>query len=301
MNALYGYLAADGFEAELETELGEVTERHGRLMLAPARPTHPAWAQNVWLSPQKISITSIKDAAKQLRAMQRNWALYDYAFHRRASLITDNLPHVSAKPLVFGTAAPTSALGSWMLIAEDQMIASPDCSSPFPNGEVVFVEDKVNAPSRAYLKLWDVFTVTGKMPQPGETCIDLGASPGGWSWVLSELGAKVISVDKAPLAPSLQQRSNITYRQGSAFAIEPEKHEPVDWLFSDVICYPERLLTTIRRWMAANKAKNYVCTLKFQGETDHATAQAFAEIPNSRLMHLSHNKHELTWFKWAVD
>ena len=51
------------------------------------------------------------------------------------------------------------------------------------------------------------------------------------------------------------------------------------------------------RWRAAGKARNLVCTLKFQGETDHATVAAFAAIPGSRLMHLSHNRHELTWVK----
>jgi 23S rRNA (cytidine2498-2'-O)-methyltransferase len=40
-----------------------------------------------------------------------------------------------------------------------------------------------------------------------------------------------------------------------------------------------------------------VCTLKFQGPTDHETARRFAAIPGSRLMHLHHNKHELTWIK----
>jgi 23S rRNA (cytidine2498-2'-O)-methyltransferase len=40
-----------------------------------------------------------------------------------------------------------------------------------------------------------------------------------------------------------------------------------------------------------------VCTVKFQGATDHAAAEAFAAIPGGRLMHLYHNKHELT-FAW---
>lgn len=62
-----------------------------------------------------------------------------------------------------------------------------------------------------------------------------------------------------------------------------------------MICYPARLLALVRRWLAAGRARNFVCTLKFQGETDHATAAAFAAIPGSRLMHLTNNKHELTW------
>jgi 23S rRNA (cytidine2498-2'-O)-methyltransferase len=40
-----------------------------------------------------------------------------------------------------------------------------------------------------------------------------------------------------------------------------------------------------------------VCTIKFQGATDHDAAAAFAAIPGGRVMHLFHNKHELT-FVW---
>ena len=83
-------------------------------------------------------------------------------------------------------------------------------------------------------------------------------------------------------------------RQESAFALEPEK---VDWLFSDVIAYPERLLALIQRWIAAGAPKHIICTIKFQGPTDHATAEMLAALPGGRLLHLSHNRHELT-FAW---
>src|SRR5262245_43807736 len=105
----------------------------------------------------RLPIASIGDAAKKLRAIQRNWALYSHAHHRRAALIAAKLPKVSAKPLVFGALAPSAPLGSWTLIAADTLLAAPACSSPFSNGEVNFVEDRT-APSRAYLKLWELFT-----------------------------------------------------------------------------------------------------------------------------------------------
>jgi len=41
--------------------------------------------------------------------------------------------------------------------------------------------------------------------------------------------------------------------------------------------------------------KNFVCTLKFQGETDHESAAAFAAIPGAVVQHLHNNKHELTF------
>jgi 23S rRNA (cytidine2498-2'-O)-methyltransferase len=294
---LTGYLAPEGFLTELTQELGSaVAETHGRLVLAQAPPTPVAWVANVWRDPVQIPIASIGDAAKKLRDIQRNWALYSSGHHRRAALIVDKLPKVSAKPLAFGAPAPAAPLGSWTLIAPDMMLAAASCSSPFPNGEVGFVEDRT-APSRAYLKLWEVLTLLGERPKPADLCIDLGSSPGGWTWVLQKLGARVISVDKAPLDPSVATLPGVEYRGESAFGLDPRVVGPVDWLFSDVVCYPKRLLTLVQRWMAAGAARHFVCTVKFQGATDFEAMQAFAAIPGSRLLHLHHNKHELTWVK----
>ena len=297
MQGRTGFLAAEGYEQQLREELGDarIVATHGRLLLVEGATAPAAWAANSWLDPQTIAIASIADGAKQLRALQRNWALYPCRLHRRAHLIQERLPHVSAKPLVFPKPAPTASLGSWTLVDESTILASPHCSSPFPNGEVQFVEDKTAPPNRAYLKLWEALTLLGRHPQAGERCLDLGSSPGGWTWVLQTLGARVVSVDKAPLAPEIAALPNVEFRQASAFALVPKEVGPVDWLFSDVLCYPARLLALVERWLESGLARNLVCTLKFQGATDHATARRFADIPGSRLLHLHNNKHELTW------
>ncbi len=274
-----------------------MTETHGRLVLsdAPERPV--AWCANIWRDPKRLPIASISDAARQLRAMQRNWALYSNTNHRRAALIEAALPKVSGRPLVFGTPPPEAPLGSWTLLDANTLLAAANCSSAFPNGEVRFVEDRMAPPSRAYLKLWEAFTVLGVRPQPGDTCLDLGASPGGWTWVLQSLGARVLAVDKAPLDPRIAALPSIETRRESAFAQQPATIGPIDWLFSDVVCYPARLLALVERFLAAGTVRNFLCTIKFQGETDFATQRRFAAIPGSRLTHLHANKHELTWIR----
>jgi len=294
-----GYLAAEGFETQLREELGNAgpLENHGRLLIAPGPPRPAAWAANTWYEPVRLQIESIAHAAKQLRSIQRNWACHAFRLHRRASLIQAKLPHVAAKPLVFPAAAPTAPLGSWTLLDENTVLAAARCSSPFPHGEARFVEDKSAPPNRAYLKLWEALTLIDRRPGPGERCLDLGASPGGWSWVLQSLGPEVVSVDKAPLAPDIAALPRVEFRQASAFALAPEDIGPVDWLFSDVVCYPSRLLALVERWLQSGLARNLVCTLKFQGATDHAAARRFAALPGSRLLHLHHNKHELTWVR----
>jgi 23S rRNA (cytidine2498-2'-O)-methyltransferase len=291
------YLAAEGFLAELAEELGPAKRVHGGLLIAAGPPRPAAWAANIWLDPQTIRVASIADAAAKLRAIQRNWAVYAPHHHRRAMLIQERLPKVAARPQVFGTPAPTSPLGSWTLLDRLTVLAAPHCTSPFAHGEVHFVEDRSGPPSRAYLKLWEALTLLGSRPQPGETCLDLGASPGGWSWALQRMGARVISVDRAPLTPEIARLPGIEHRFESAFALDPRRLGPVDWLFSDIVCYPRRLLALIERWLVAGSCRRFLVTIKFQGKTDHATARRFAAIPGSQLRHLHHNKHELTWIK----
>ncbi len=290
------FLAASGYLADLMFELGDsVLGCHGRLVLAQAQSVSPAWAQNVWLAPRVLAVSSISDAARQLRAMQRNWAACPVHLHRRTALVSRQLPAVAAKPLEFPSSPPAAPLGSWTFLSKDRILASAECTSLFPNGEIRFVEDHVNPPSRAYLKLWEALTRMGRRPGPGERCLDLGASPGGWTWVLHQLGADVIAVDKADLDPRLEGLPRIVRRRGSAFGLDPADVGEIDWLFSDIVCYPGRLLDLMNRFLAAGTVRNFVCTVKFQGQTDFEVMSRFLAVPGSSLMHLFHNRHELTW------
>lgn len=298
------YLSAEGFEAELAEDLRRAGLRvsgwHGPLALSPdpvpggahATPNATPWALDVWDAPREIAAPSIRAAADALRGMQRNWGLLDVAHHRRAALIRDALPPLRPKLLVFPAPAPASHLGAWTLLAPDRLLASPTKRSPFVGGAPAFAEDREGPPSRAYLKLWEALTRLGRHPLPGEMCLDLGAAPGGWSWALARLGARVTAVDKGEMDPRVAAMPGVAVRRESAFGMAPE---PVDWLFSDVICYPARLLGLVRRWMAVGAARSIVVTVKFQGRTDHATAAEFAAIPGGLLFHGAHNKHELMW------
>ncbi len=295
------YLAPEELEGVLAEELDRagitIAAWHGRLALSPDPPADAAWALDIWTAPREIAAPSVKVAADGLRALQRNWAAYAAAHHRRMALIAARLPPVKARKLRFPEPPPTSHLGAWTLLAPDLMLASPTKTSPFVNGECRFEEDRSGPPSRAYLKLWEACTRIGARPCPGEHCIDLGAAPGGWTWAIARLGAAVLAVDRADLEPGVAAMPGVAVRRESAFGLAPE---PVDWLFSDVIAYPNRLLALVQRWIAAGAPRHIVCTLKFQGATDHAAAAAFAAIPGGRVMHLFHNKHELT-FVWRQD
>lgn len=295
---LKAYLAPEGYKEILLKEIGKKPiEVFDRLVLVENLGFEPLWAENIWYDPIQIKIDSIKDGAKKLKAIQRNWACYSHIMHRRCALITEELPYVSAKPVNFPSPLPKSPIGNWCLIDKDTILAAGETSSLFPNGALKFNEDKKAPPNRAYLKLWEALTLAQKMPGKNDVAIDLGSSPGGWTWVLASLGAKVISVDKAPLDKKISIMPNVIFEKNSAFALSPKNYKDVNWIFSDIACYPERLLSLVNQWLKEKPDANFICTLKFQGEADYNISKEFMKIKGSKIMHLHHNKHELTWIR----
>ena len=260
----------------------------------------PYWARTVMLKPFILTFDSIGEAAGELKKIQRNWAPYQYTCFRRANLIQEKLPYINLKDRNFPVEIPRSPIGLYTLIDEHTMIASAETSSFLPAGTLHFVEDHENPPSRAYLKIQESLTMarlfTGcDLPKAGDKCFEAGACPGGWTWVLAGLGATVFAVDRAPLADSLMKNPLITFQAHDAFTFKPEEIGPFDWIFSDVICYPERLLQWINMWLDYNPDLKMICTIKMQGEIDWPLIKKFADIPNSHVFHLNYNKHELTW------
>jgi 23S rRNA (cytidine2498-2'-O)-methyltransferase len=291
-------LALYELESELERELifrNISFEKHDRLYFF-ASDYCPLFAQVTWIDCQTIKISSINDGIKRLKALGRNWSLFSIGHHRRAQLIQDGLPKTKHDPVPFLGQNPKHPMGGWTLLDQETIICSPETTSLYPLGKIEFIENKEVPPSRAYLKLWEFFTVHCTPPKPGTTVIDMGSSPGGWSWVLSQMKLNVISVDKAPLEPHIATIPNITFLKESAFALDPHTMRSVRWFFSDIICYPERLFALITKWMNESSVEHLVCTIKFQGEADFAVIDQFLQIPNSKIVHLYHNKHELMWW-----
>lgn len=293
------YLAAEGYEKQLKGELKGISAQYGRLFLADDVQKSTLWAQNIWNDPIIFHFVSISEAASILKNIQRNWALYSWQDHRRAALIEAKLPFISKKPLRFPVEKITldqkNAMGSWTLLNKNILLAAPSCTSPFPNGYLFFEEYKMGPPSRAYLKLWEALTLAKAFPQEKEKCLEIGASPGGWTWVLANLKCEILSVDRTELAPNVNAMDGVHFIKADAFSMLPSKVGKIDWIFSDVACYPEKLLEWVHVWLKSGMCKNFICTLKFQGDEGYEIAKEFLKIPNSRVVHLSHNKHELTW------
>ncbi|MBM14665.1 MAG: hypothetical protein CMH75_01005 [Nitrospina sp.] len=295
------YLAPKGLNELLLNEVEAVIAVHDRLIFSSKPFIEAHWAQNIWKNTKIISIGSINDASKKLKALQKNWCLYSFTLHRRAKLIQEKLNFKPQKPLKFPITFPKTDLGSWCLLDENTLLASTDCSSPFPNGEPSFIQNKDDPPNRAYLKLFEALTLAGKTPKQGEFCIDIGSSPGGWTWAIQKCGASVLSIDRSPLDKKISNLKNVEFQKRDAFSLLPEvfikEGRQIDWLFSDVICYPEKLYEWLSVWIKSGICKNFICTLKFKGKPESSIIKKFTTIPNSKVIHLFHNKNELTFIK----
>ena len=237
-----------------------------------------------------------------LRDIQRNWAMYAPVHHRRAALIQERLPHVSARPIVFPAAAPAAPLGSWTLLAPDRMLVAARCSSPFPNGEVQLVEDKAGPPNRAYLKLWEALVRLRRWPQPGERCLDLGASPGGWTWVLTRHHLRVTSVDNGPLRQHVLDTGLVEHLRADGFHWHPAR--PLDWMVCDMVEQPSKVAARMAQWFREGWCRHAVFNLKLPmkkrwQETrlclDLFAAQAGKPL-TVRARQLYHDREEITVF-----
>jgi 23S rRNA (cytidine2498-2'-O)-methyltransferase len=170
--------------------------------------------------------------------------------------------------------------------------------SPFLLGEIPVATDKA-APSRAFAKLLEVEQRLGQRIASGESCVDLGASPGSWTYVALGRGARVLAIDRAPLRPDLMRHPNLTFRKGDAFAFTPSA--PVDWLLCDVIAAPLRSIDLLLHWVRHRLARRFVVTVKFKGTDEYSFLERvkYALPPlcdEFYLTRLSANKNEVCAF-----
>ncbi|HSS40726.1 MAG TPA: SAM-dependent methyltransferase, partial [Polyangia bacterium] len=211
-----------------------------------------------------------------------------------------------------GDTAPAAFDQSWLLVqlvalGRDRFVVSAAAPralpaggfdlARWPGGDAPVAIDRA-PPSRAYQKLEEAFAWMGAPPRAGETCVDLGASPGGWTATMVKHGARVVAVDRAPLAPPLGRHPLVASVLGNAFTYVPAA--PVDWLVCDVVCEPPRSLALCDAWLSGGLCQNLVVTVKFKGRAGYGVlaelGTLFARLRPAfaRVKQLSHNKNEVT-------
>jgi 23S rRNA (cytidine2498-2'-O)-methyltransferase len=153
-------------------------------------------------------------------------------------------------------------------------------------------------PSRAARKLAEAFAWLNMAPSGGELCVDLGAAPGGWSWLLLEKKARVIAVDPARMAADLAKNTRLKHIQGSAFDYAPE--QPVDWLFCDMAWRPLEVAQMLGRWARQRHTRllvaNFKLPMKRKVEMVERLRGVLAEqgFTGIRTRQLYHDREEIT-------
>jgi len=170
--------------------------------------------------------------------------------------------------------------------------------SSYPFGEVPLADDK-SAPSRAFTKLVEAEQRLGKRIERGETCVDLGASPGSWSYVAIQRGAHVIAVDRSELREDLMLNPRLRFEAADAFKYQPP--QTVDWLVCDVIAAPQRSIDLLLEWLREKRMRNFIVTIKFKGHDEYALLETLKRdaaplCAEFHLKRLTSNKNEVCAF-----
>lgn len=160
--------------------------------------------------------------------------------------------------------------------------------------------DVASAPSRSYLKIEEAYGLLGREPVRGETVVDLGAAPGGWSYSAARRGARVIAVDNGPLKGAARGHPGIEPLRADAFRFRPRRGETYDWLFCDLVEDPRRVMRGILApWIERAWCRRFVVNLKF-GRADPLAllgdVRAGLAPRCARLVvrHLFHDREEFT-------
>ena len=182
--------------------------------------------------------------------------------------------------------------------------AGTDESAPWPGGipRLRFPKD---APSRSTLKLEEALLVLLSPPErerwlkPGMTAVDLGASPGGWTWQLVNRSIRVTAIDNGPMDKALLQSGIVTHLREDGFRYRPRK--VVDWLVCDMVEQPRRIATLIAGWLADGACRYTIFNLKLPMKKRFEEVKLCMEIIHAtaadvRARQLYHDREEITVF-----
>ncbi|KRG84252.1 23S rRNA methyltransferase [Stenotrophomonas daejeonensis] len=138
-------------------------------------------------------------------------------------------------------------------------------SAPWPLG-IPRLKLLPDAPSRSALKL-DEALLTLLTPEerealvkPGMRAADLGAAPGGWTWVLTRQHLHVSSIDNGPLRQHVLDTGLVEHLRADGFHWQPEA--PLDWMVCDMVEQPRRVAERMATWLREGWCRHAIFNLK---------------------------------------
>ena len=138
-------------------------------------------------------------------------------------------------------------------------------SAPRPLG-IPRLRMHADAPSRSALKLEEALLVLltdeerKKILREGMRAADLGAAPGGWTWVLTRHGLRVQSVDNGPLRQHVLDSGLVEHLRADGFAWQPQ--HPLDWMVCDMVEQPRRVAERMATWLREGWCRHAIFNLK---------------------------------------
>lgn len=185
-------------------------------------------------------------------------------------------------------------------------VANVAGSSPWPMG-IPRLRMPGAAPSRSTLKLAEALLEfldekdRARHLAPGMTAVDLGASPGGWTWQLVQRGLMVLAVDNGHMDAALLDSGQVKHRRDDGFHFRPS--EPVDWMVCDMVESPSKIARLASGWIAEGWCRETIFNLKLPMKKRWEEVERCRAIIDERLggggyflriKHLYHDREEVT-------
>jgi 23S rRNA (cytidine2498-2'-O)-methyltransferase len=237
------------------------------------------------------------DAGKPLAGLARSFGNALRPALRKAGLLSAKDDPRQSRLHVFFVAGDAVLLG----------VADPADSAPWPLG-IPRLKQLAEAPSRSALKLDEALLTLldaddrARLLQPGMRAADLGAAPGGWTWVLTRHGLHVTAVDNGPLREHVLATGQVEHLRADGFHWQPPR--PLDWMVCDMVEQPRRVADRMATWFREGWCRQAIFNLKLPmkkrwQETTLCLERfvAQADVPlQVRARQLYHDREEITVF-----
>jgi 23S rRNA (cytidine2498-2'-O)-methyltransferase len=175
-------------------------------------------------------------------------------------------------------------------------------SSPWPMG-IPRMRMPSGSPSRSTLKLAEAMQefLAGRAFEPGTTAVDLGASPGGWTWQLVHRGFMVTAVDNGAMDAQLLESGQVKHRRDDGFHYTPP--DPVALMVCDMVESPSRIAHLVARWISQGWCRETIFNLKLPMKKRYEELQRCRAIIDEdlggggyflRMKQLFHDREEVT-------
>lgn len=145
-----------------------------------------------------------------------------------------------------------------------------------------------DAPSRSTLKLEEAFHVFVPYEEweerlkGGLKAVDLGASPGGWTYQLVKRSFFVFAVDNGPMNQALMDSGQVRHFREDGFKFLPHKKN-ITWLVCDMVESPLKVTELMIKWLVEGYCREAIFNLKLPMKKRYEEVKKCLELLDEKL------------------